>query len=200
MRMYKKSFTDAVTRACFGEVVYVEELTREELIAIILELRERVAFLEKENAELRSRLGGGDGTDKPEWVKPNRKERREAERAVRKKRTHSFARKRDIPTKVICHAVESCPDCGRKLSGGWVHDRRQVIEIPDAPVVNADVTGWREDGINGYIWSFSTPSVRYLLYKQSRASAMVKEALGGEFAGALAASTRAQSSFTMVTV
>jgi transposase len=265
----------------------VEQLSKKELIQIILELRERVAVLEKENAELRARIGGGgDAAAKPEWVKPNRRERREAERAERKNRMQSFTRKRDIPTEVIYHAVETCPDCERDLTGGWVHDRRQVIELPQAPVrviehvliarrcgvcgkrhipklelsgqvigkcrfgirlmsvitsmaiacrmpyrvikktleslyglkisvgeiaeilhkvaergkdaydgllsevrgspvVNADETGWREDGINGYIWSFSTPSVRYFLYQHSRASAVVKEALSDEFAGVL---------------
>ena len=271
----------------------MEELTRDQLIEIILELQaqvkmltERVAALEKENADLRSRLGGGGDAATPDWVKPNRKDRREAERGERKKRKQSFTRKRDIPTQVIYHAVDNCPDCGRELSGGWVHDRRQVIEIPNtpveiiehvlvarrcgvcgkrhipklelsgqvlgkcrfgirlmsviasmaiecrmpyriikktleslyglkisfgeiaeilhkvaergqraydgllsevrgSPVVNADETGWREDGVNGYIWSFSTPSVRYFLYKHSRASAVVKEALGDEFTGAL---------------
>jgi hypothetical protein len=66
----------------------VEELTREELVSTVLELQEQVAALEKENAELRARLGmgGSSGPSAPEWVKPNRRERREAERAERKKR------------------------------------------------------------------------------------------------------------------
>ena len=29
-----------------------------------------------------------------------------------------------------------------------------------SPAVQADETGWREDGSNGYIWSASTPTVR----------------------------------------
>ena len=251
-------------------------------------LKERVVALEAEVERLRNMIsgGGGDAAAKPEWVKPNRRERRAAERSERKKRTQSFSRKRDIPTEVVYHAVETCPDCARKLTDGWVHDRRQVIEIPrtpvrviehvlvarrcgvcgkrhipklelsgqvigkcrfgiglmsviasmaiacrmpyrvikttldslygikislgeiaevlhkvagrgqrsyenlrnevrGSPVVNADETGWREDGINGYIWSFSTPSVRYFLYEQSRASAVVTEALGDEFGGVL---------------
>jgi transposase len=32
--------------------------------------------------------------------------------------------------------------------------------IRASPAVQADETGWREDGSNGYIWSISTPSVR----------------------------------------
>ena len=267
---------------------HLDELSREDLIGIILELKPqvdaltvRVAQLEAENAELRGGLGGG--ASKPDWVKPNRAERRAAERAKRKS---SFARKRDIPTEFVEHAVDSCPDCGRPLVDGWVHSRRQVIELPQtsvrviehvligrwcgvchkrhvpkldlsdqvvgncrlgirlmsviadmatscrmphrtiqrllgalyglrislgeisevlhkvaacgkeayedmlweirgSPVVNADETGWREDGVNGYIWSFSNPEVRYLLRDQSRASRVVTDTLGDEFRGVL---------------
>jgi hypothetical protein len=189
---------------------------------------------------------------------------------------------------VYYHAVENCPDCSRKLSGGSVKWRHQVIEIPKArvevidhlfverrcgvcgkrwtpdasavlsevvvgkrwvgiglmsliaylkttcrvpislirqllgslygvriskgeiaellhavaeiggaeydalldkvrgsPVVHGDETGWREDGRNGYLWSFSTPLVRYFTYNHSRAGAVVKEVLGDVFVGAL---------------
>jgi transposase len=33
-------------------------------------------------------------------------------------------------------------------------------QIRASPAVQADETGWREDGSNGYIWSVSTPSIR----------------------------------------
>ena len=244
-------------------------------------------MLEAEVEMLRAMLsGGGGGSSAAPFVKPNRQQRREQERAERKKRKQSFSHKRMAATEVIEHAVETCPDCGKKLSGGYVHGRRQVIEIPQAPVrvidhvliarrcgvcgkrhvpkldlsgevvgksrfgirlmsliadmstnsrmphriiqrmlhglyglrislgeisdvlhrvaergerayndllweirgspvVNADETGWREDGINGYIWSFSTPKARYLLRDQSRASAVVTRTLGDEFSGVL---------------
>lgn len=259
----------------------------EELVAENALLKERLATLEAELEMLRSMLtGGGSGSSAAPFVKPNRQQRREAERKERKKRTQSFARKRDTPTETVEHAVDHCPDCGRRLSGGWVHSRRQVIEIPEtpirviehlviarrcgvcgkrivpkldlsgqvvgksrfgvklmghiadmatscrmphrtiqrilngwyglrislgeisevlhrvaergkeayndllweirgSPVVNADETGWREDGVNGYIWSFSTPEVRYLLRDKSRSSRLVTETLGDEFSGVL---------------
>lgn len=56
-------------------------------------------------------------------------------------------------------------------------------EIRGSPVVNADETGWREDGINGYIWSFSTPRLRYFVYRQSRSGQVAKEVLSEEFEG-----------------
>jgi len=40
----------------------------------------------------------------------------------------------------------------------------QVLEcIRASPVVHADETGWRKDGANGYVWTFSTPTERYFL-------------------------------------
>jgi len=49
--------------------------------------------------------------------------------------------------------------------------------------VNADETGWREDGTNGYLWSFSTPGIRYFVYRQSRSGQVAKEVLGEDFEG-----------------
>jgi len=57
--------------------------------------------------------------------------------------------------------------------------------IRGSPVVHGDETGWRENGQNGYLWSFSTPEVRYFLYRQSRGKTVVREALGDEFEGVL---------------
>ncbi|MEN6520336.1 MAG: transposase [Armatimonadota bacterium] len=51
-------------------------------------------------------------------------------------------------------------------------------EVRGSSVVHADETGWRQDGVNGYIWSFSTPSVRYFVYNRSRASDITQGSLG----------------------
>lgn len=58
-------------------------------------------------------------------------------------------------------------------------------QIRGSPVVHGDETGWRENGQNGYLWSFSTPEVRYFLYRRSRGKTVVKEVLGEEFDGVL---------------
>ena len=52
------------------------------------------------------------------------------------------------------------------------------------PVVHADETGWRQNGTNGYLWTFSTPTERYFQYG-GRDGAMVDRALGDAFAGVL---------------
>jgi len=51
--------------------------------------------------------------------------------------------------------------------------------------VHADETGWRENGQNGYLWSFSTPSVRYFVYDKSRGHQVPEETLGTSFRGVL---------------
>ena len=57
--------------------------------------------------------------------------------------------------------------------------------IRSSPVVHADETGWRENRVNGYVWTFSTPAERYFL-RRGRGGEVVDEALGEEFGGILA--------------
>ena len=65
---------------------------------------------------------------------------------------------------------------GLRLSVGAIVDATQQVacqaqaelaaileHIRGSPVVHADETGWREDGHNGYVWTFSTPDLRYFL-------------------------------------
>ena len=56
--------------------------------------------------------------------------------------------------------------------------------IRASPVVHADETGWRQNGNNGYVWTFSTPTERYFL-RRGRGKTVVDEVLGEEFAGVL---------------
>lgn len=272
----------------------MDERTREELIAEnaqllaeSAELKSKLAALEAEVEVLRSMLsGGGNGSSAAPLIRPNRAQRREGERRERKRRKKSFARKRDIPSEEVLHAVDRCPDCGRKLTGGWEHTRRQVIETPATPVriiehvmiarrcgvcgkvhipkltiadgvvgkmrlgvnlmsliatlsvakrmpqrmiqrllaglyglkislgeiakvlhrvsewskpmvggilrsirgspeASSDETGWREDGINGYLWSVSTRTARFYYFHRRRASRIIRHILGGKFGGVL---------------
>ena len=59
-----------------------------------------------------------------------------------------------------------------------------VERVRGSPVVHADETGWREDGHNGYVWTFSAPTERLFL-RRGRSKAVVDEVLGEEFAGVL---------------
>ena len=61
-------------------------------------------------------------------------------------------------------------------------------ELRASPIVHADETGWREDGQNGYIWSFSTvgaQALRFYVYDRSRGGQVVRRVLGAAFAGHL---------------
>ena len=225
------------------------------------------------------------GSGRMPGLKPKGDRKPAPSRKPRKPRSRGFARTRMAPTRRVEHAVERCPDCAARLSGGWTHRTREVIDLPPvpvevvehayivrvcprcrrrcapspqldgivmgkqrlginlislmvalreearlpfriiqwyleavhglrlslgaivaatqrvaqkaqgaladiverirgSPVVHADETGWREDGHNGYVWTFSTPTERYFL-RRGRSKAVVAEALGEEFAGAL---------------
>lgn len=58
-------------------------------------------------------------------------------------------------------------------------------QVRASPVVHGDETGMRENGQNGYIWSFSTPDVRYFEYRHSRSGQIVADLLGDIFEGCL---------------
>jgi transposase len=96
------------------------------LVAEVEALQIRVQELEAENAQLR-----GKGSTPPSWVKAHRPKR---EPQPRRHRKQAFVRHRESPTAVREHAVEVCPDCGRKLTGGSVHRVRQVIDLIPAQV------------------------------------------------------------------
>ena len=56
--------------------------------------------------------------------------------------------------------------------------------IRSSPVVHAGETGWRENGENGYVWTFSTPGERFFL-RRGRGGEVVDEVLGESFEGIL---------------
>ncbi len=61
---------------------------------------------------------------------------------------------------------------------------RILERIRGSPVVHADETGWRQDGANGYVWTFSTPAGRYFL-RRRRNKEVVDEVLDESFSGVL---------------
>ena len=71
-----------------------------------------------------------------------------------------------------------------------------VDRIRASPVVHADETGWRQNGNNGYVWTFSTPTERYFL-RRGRGKAVVDEALGEAFSGVLVSDFYAAYHHTM---
>ena len=67
-----------------------------------------------------------------------------------------------------------------------------LAEIQDrirgSPVVHADETGWRQDGVNDYTWTFSTPTDLYFL-RRGQNKEVVNEALGDSLAGSWSATS-----------
>ena len=259
--------------------------------AAILELQTTVTTQQAVIAKLQQRIETLEGKAQPggpggmPGLKPKADRKPAQPRGPKKPRRHGFSRQRMTPTRRVEHALDSCPECGSGLAGGWAQRTREVIDIPavaaqatehvfiaricplceqrrtpqadlagvalgkqrlginlvsliaalreearlpyrtiqwylqtvhqlslsvgtlvgvihrvarqaqgelgsirerirGSPVVHADETGWRENGVNGYVWTFSTPTERYFL-RRGRNKEVVDEALGEEFAGAL---------------
>jgi len=53
-----------------------------------------------------------------------------------------------------------------------------LSQIRESRSVHADETGGRENGVNGYFWSFSTEKIHYLMYRKSRGKTVVEEIVG----------------------
>jgi transposase len=53
-----------------------------------------------------------------------------------------------------------------------------VAEYRRAPVKQADETGWRTDGHNGYAWLFCTEKLSVFRFRQSRSAAVAHQVLG----------------------
>ena len=264
--------------------------------AAILELQATVTTQQAVIAKLQQRIETLEGKAQPggpggmPGLKPKADRKPAQPRGPKKPRRHGFSRQRMTPTRRVEHALDSCPECGSGLAGGWAQRTREVIDIPavaaqatehvfiaricplceqrrtpradlagvalgkqrlginlvsliaalreearlpyrtiqwylqtvhqlslsvgtlvggtlvgvihrvarqaqgelgsirerirGSPVVHADETGWRENGVNGYVWTFSTPTERYFL-RRGRNKEVVDEALGEDFAGAL---------------
>jgi transposase len=56
--------------------------------------------------------------------------------------------------------------------------------IRASPVLHVDESGWRQDGTNGYVWTFSTPTARYFV-RGSRERAVLEREIGEDYAGVL---------------
>ena len=59
---------------------------------------------------------------------------------------------------------------------------RQAIRA--SPVLHVDETGWREAGVNGYVWTFSTATERVFL-RGTRERAVLEREIGPDYAGVL---------------
>lgn len=84
-----------------------------------------------------------------------------------------------ISTGEICEILHTLADKGKPLYDAL----RESVRAHS--FVQADETSWREDGVNGYLWSFSTPTVRFFAYDKSRSHEVPERVLGPDFPGIL---------------
>lgn len=113
----------------------VHELSHGQLVALVQRMATELAALRQENELLRAQLRGkGPGAGLPPFVKPNRPAKPAGKKSRRKKRTESFVRRRETPTRWVEHRLEHCPECGGDLSRQAEHRTRQVVDIAFVPV------------------------------------------------------------------
>ena len=88
----------------------------------MLALRDENAALKAENARLQEELGKKGGP--PPWVKANTPP---CEPKPHKKRAQGASRPCVAdPDAVLERAVDTCPDCGHALTGGWEYSSLEV--------------------------------------------------------------------------
>ena len=104
------------------------EALEEEVKRLRQELAEAHILIAKLQAELEHLRA-----DPPPCIKPNTtKAKDKGEKKERRKRAkdQNGARRREIPTQIVQHTIEQCPDCHYPLSRRLLANRRQVIELP----------------------------------------------------------------------
>ena len=99
--------------------------SREVLLAIIAKLQQRIETLEG-----KAKAGGPKGMP---GLKPKADRNPAQPRGPRSPRRQGFSRQRMTPTRRVEHALDSCPECGAGLAGGWAQRTREVIDIPAVP-------------------------------------------------------------------
>ena len=101
----------------------LDAASRDELIALIVQQQAVIGRLERRIAQLEDEAKPGGPSGMP-GLKPRSSPKSPAPLQSRKPRPPGFSRRRMAPTHRVEHAVESCPDCGTPLSGGWTHRTR----------------------------------------------------------------------------
>ena len=87
----------------------------------------------------------------------------------------------------LCRLKVSVGEVSRMLStvallGQSAYGRLQET-LRTSEYVHGDETGWRENGANGYLWSFSTPNACLFTYPKTRAGSVVTDVLGAKYPG-----------------
>jgi len=92
---------------------------------LVVELQEQVEVLTGRVAELEKK------GKPPTFAKANRPKKEGTKTRKKRAARHNQARRREEPTRIERHAVETCGGCGYHLRGESEAYRRQVIELPE---------------------------------------------------------------------
>ncbi len=127
----------ALSHAELVELVLQLDARLEQALALIAQQQARIAQLEARIRDLEQQLeqrDRNDPTNRMPGLKPAATPRRRKS-GPRKRRAHGFSR-RDCPTPTeqVVHAVAVCPRCATSLGGGTERWRKEVLELPAAPV------------------------------------------------------------------
>ena len=84
----------------------------------------------------------------------------------------------DLSAGAIVGVIHRAAEAARRPVG-------EILErIRGSPVVFADETGWRQNGVNGFVWTFGTSRERYFA-RRNRGGQVMDEVLGDGFGGVL---------------
>jgi transposase len=129
----ERAVVGVLSHAELVELVVRQSELIDRLQATIVQQQAVIAQLEARVRALETERDRNDPTKKMPGLKPAATPRRRKV-GPRTPREHGFSRVRGEPTERVEHAVETCPHCATALGGGWVAWRKEVLEIPEAPV------------------------------------------------------------------
>ncbi len=129
----ERAVVGALSHAELVDLVVRQSVLIDRLQATVAEQQALIGGLEARIRELEAERDRHDPTKRMPGLKPDATPRRR-KAGPRKRREHGFSRPRALPTERVVHAAETCPHCATPLRGGWVAWRKEVLEIPEAPV------------------------------------------------------------------
>jgi transposase len=129
----ERAVVGALSHAELVDLVVRQSVLIDRLQATVAEQQALIGRLEARVRELEARRDRDDPTTKMPGLKPAATPRRRQE-GPRKRRADGFSRPRAVPTERVEHAAATCPRCATPLRGGWVAWRKEVLELPAAPV------------------------------------------------------------------
>ena len=133
----QREVVGALSHAELVELVLQLDARLEQALALIAQQQAHIAQLEARIRDLEQQLEQRDRNDPSQrmpGLKPAATPRRRKS-GPRKRRAHGFSRREcPTPTEQVVHAAAVCPRCATPLSGGTERWRKEVLELPAAPV------------------------------------------------------------------